>query len=31
MKYKAADELSQRSKIERESENNEDIDNFINI
>jgi len=29
-KYKAADELSQRLKIKKESEDDEDINNFIN-
>ena len=31
MKHKAADELSQKSKIEKESENDENIDNFIDM
>ncbi len=31
MKHKAADELSWRSKIEKESENDENIDYFINM
>ena len=30
-KHQAADELSQRSKIKRESEDDENINNFINI
>jgi len=29
-KHKTADELSQRSKIKKKSENNENINNFIN-
>ena len=31
MKHKAADELSWRLKIEKESENDENIDDFINM
>ena len=31
MKHQAADELSQKSKIERKFENNKNIDNFINM
>ena len=31
MKHKAADELSQRSKIKKESENDKNIDKFINM